>query len=1087
MTENLFEYNEDTFSLSVDGMSCAHCVASVEIAALTVDDVYKARVLLSEGIVEVAGGKPHEVIEAINAAGYEAKPIAVIPESCEVAPAANAASGAVESVAEPVAQMYSNTGYEINIEDMTCSSCVATVEKAISKVPGVTQAQVNLIAKKALVVGGEPDEVVNAVIDQGYGASRVAGRANVQMDSDRYQVEISDMTCSSCVANVQKAILAVPGVSEAAVNLVEKKALVSGGDPQAVVNAIIDHGYGARLAVTAAIEDRLSLKISGASREQIEAVLDGLGAELAFSDSTEATFVVSLKTLTHPARVLIKLRKSGIKVEVVEQFEDPHRSQAEEARREIRRAWQRAGLAGLVGISLMIGDMMGAFPELTPGSGQLFWGVMALICLFTMWFSGRNYYRAAIKQAQHRSSNMDTLVALGTAAAWFSSIIIILNPGFIPGGGNHLYLDASVIILAFLQFGHALETRAKRVTSEAIGALVQLAPKSAAVLIDEQEVSIPVSLLRRGDQLRVKPGEVIPIDGEVVSGRSSVDESMLTGEPLAIVKQAGDEVIGGTGNAGGSLVIRVTRLGEDTTLANIISMVQQAQLSKPPIANLVDKVSAVFVPVVIVVAILTFTIWWLFGPAPQLAYAFTTGIAVLVIACPCALGLATPIAIMVGNGRAAQMGILIRNSDALQSAAHLTHLVVDKTGTVTEGKPTIADIQSIGVLDESRLLQIALSLETGSEHPLAQAVLQSAEQRGVTAQECSEFTAIAGKGVSGRIEQQLYFLGNQKLMTDQGFAIETKWQETADRHAAQGGSPIWLSSNNELLGLLILKDKIRYDTREAIDSLHQLGIKVVMCTGDHRKTADAVGKTLGIDTVHAELLPEQKLDVIKTLQEQGHKVGMVGDGVNDAPALARADTGFAIGSGTDVAIEHADITLVGDSLISVGTAIAISSATLRNIKQNLFGAFIYNVVGIPLAAGVFYPLTGWLLNPMFASFAMAMSSVTVVSNANRLRFFKPAYASSVPKSELEPNFEPESKPEPEPEPLPMTDTIQLNITGMTCNHCVANVTKALQAVEGAESVEVSLEPGSATVSGNADTSALVAAVKEAGYEAKVAD
>ena len=538
-----------------------------------------------------------------------------------------------------------------------------------------------------------------------------------------------------------------------------------------------------------------------------------------------------------------------------------------------------------------------------------------------------------------------------------------------------------------------METRAKRITSEAIGALVQLTPKSAMIVREDKEIKIPVSLLRLGDNIRVKPGETVPIDGKVISGTSSIDESMLTGESLAVAKQIGDEVIGGTSNHGGSLIISVNRLGDETTLSNIISMVQKAQLSKPPIANLVDKVSAVFVPIVIVIAVMTFFGWWLFGPQPQLAFAFTAGIAVLVIACPCALGLATPIAIMVGTGRAAQLGILIKNSDALQSASHLTHLVMDKTGTLTEGQPSITEIhcaiQEQGKkLNEQQLLQIALSLETGSEHPLAEAIIRAARQRNITASECNNFQSMSGRGISGEIEQQQYFLGNEKLMSEKSIEIDSQWQQTASQQASQGGTPIWLADHQSLLGLLILKDPIRQDSAEAIKALHQQGIQLVMCTGDHRETATAVGNTLGIDRVYSELLPEQKLEIITDLQRQGYRVGMVGDGVNDAPALAKADTGFAIGSGTDVAIENADITLVGDSLKSVSTAIAISSATLRNIKENLFGAFIYNVIGIPLAAGLFYPLTGWLLNPMFASFAMAMSSVTVVSNANRLRFFK---------------------------------------------------------------------------------------------------
>ncbi|MEN8214552.1 MAG: copper-translocating P-type ATPase, partial [Pseudomonadota bacterium] len=699
---------------------------------------------------------------------------------------------------------------------------------------------------------------------------------------------------------------------------------------------------------------------------------------------------MELATRLHPADLLLRLGEAGYEASLEEQFEDPYLAQAEEAKREIRRSWQRALLAGSVGAMLMGGEMSGLFPDLSTGGGQLFWAAMALLCLFTMWFSGGSYYRTAIRQARHLSSNMDTLVALGTAAAWLSSVIVIIKPDFIPGGGNHLYLDASVIILAFLQLGHALETRAKSVTSKAIGSLVQLAPRSATVVRAGGEVTVPVSLLRLGDQIRVKPGETIPIDGVVIEGRSSADESMLTGESKSVSKQPGDEVTGGTGNQGGTLLFSVTRLGEETTLATIVSMVKQAQLSKPAIAKLVDRVSAIFVPTAIVIALLTFIIWKLLGPEPQLAHALTAAIAVLVIACPCALGLATPIAIMVGMGRAAQLGILIRNSDALQSAAHITHLVMDKTGTLTEGRPTVTEIHAVGSQERNRLLQLALSLESGSEHPLAQAVIRSAREESVEALPCVDFQAISGRGVAGEVEGRRYLLGNAQLLAEQNIEIEAHWWQVAAEQAGQGGTPVWLAGSGSLLGLLILRDPLRKESAAAVRELQRQGLQVVMCSGDNRATAAAVGNSLGVNSIFSELLPEQKLDVIRDLQQQGNRVGMVGDGVNDAPALAQADTGFAIGSGTDVAIESADITLAGDSLMNVSNAIAISSATLGNIRQNLFGAFIYNTIGIPLAAGVFYPLTGWLLSPMFASFAMAMSSVTVVTNANRLRFFKPA-------------------------------------------------------------------------------------------------
>ncbi|MCW8930790.1 MAG: heavy metal translocating P-type ATPase [Gammaproteobacteria bacterium] len=976
-------YKDNPYNILVDEMSCQHCVGAVEKAVLAVDSVTSASVDLAGGFVTVTGGLPHEVVEAIIEAGYPAKPQAKTPESCEPCSEHELSAEKEPSASNKssVSNKSSANSYQIQISDMSCASCVGAVERAILSVSGVLTVQVNLIEKKANVTGGEPSEAVNSVIEQGYDAKVIATSSSAEQQP--YQINIADMTCSSCVATVERTVLSIAGVTQAEINLIEKTATITGGDPTAVLNAVIDQGYEAQLINERLIEDVVTLKFAGDRDEKLILSLNNLGTEHNYDWP-----LVTLKTSLHPADLIIQLQTAGYSASLEEQIEDPHKTQSEEAAHEMRLSWQRALLAGVIGSLIMTGDMGGFFPKLTAESGQFFWAIISIVCLFTMWFSGRNYYKTALKKAKHFSSNMDTLVALGTSAAWLSSIIIIIDPDFIPGGGNHLYLDASVMILAFLQFGHALETRAKRITSEAIGALVQLTPKTALIIRDESEVEIPVSLLRLDDHIRVKPGDTIPIDGEIISGSSSIDESMLTGESLAVAKSVGDEVIGGTTNHAGSLLIRVSHIANDTTLSNIISMVQKAQMSKPPIASLVDKVSAVFVPTVVVIAVLTFLGWWMFGPQPQLAFAFTSGIAVLVIACPCALGLATPIAIMVGTGRAAQMGILIKNSDALQSASHLTHLVMDKTGTLTEGKPSITEIMCTNNNDSNQLLKVALSLEVGSEHPLAEAIVRAAAEKEINAITCHEFKSMSGLGISGVIDQQQYFLGNEKLLFEQKIKIDSQWQEIASQHAMQGGTPIWLADDEKLLGLLILKDPIREDSALAIKALHEQGIQLVMCTGDHHKTATAVGNTLGIDRVYSELLPEQKLEIITELQEKGYRVGMVGDGVNDAPALAKADTGFAIGSGTDVAIENADITLVGDSLKSVSTAILISSATLRNIKENLFGAFIYNVIGIPLAAGLFYPLTGWLLNPMFASFAMAMSSVTVVSNANRLRFFK---------------------------------------------------------------------------------------------------
>jgi Cu+-exporting ATPase len=894
--------------------------------------------------------------------------------------------------------------YQLIIDGMSCQHCVRAVHDAVQSVAGVEAVDIDLEAGLATVSGGVAHEVIAAIADAGYAARPntdtpascplPAAPADVHQPApdaaadlaQGYDIAIDDMTCSSCVATVEKAILGVPGVTAAAVNLVEKRARVAGGEPEQVAAAVIDHGYGAHVIETVPAGNTLTLAIDGladpARRQKIEALI---GGSVEIESITDRQLTVH--TESHPADVLVDLKQAGIDAAIEEQFTDPYAEQATTARHEFRLAWQRATLAGLLGIVLMAGGMGGYFPA--PSHAQGFWLMMALLTAFTIWFSGGHYYRGAWKQARHLSSNMDTLIALGTGAAWISSMIIILRPDFIPGGGNHLYLDASVMILAFLQLGHALETRAKRTTSEAIGSLVGLAPKTASVVRKDQEVALPVSLLRLGDQVRVRPGDRIPVDGIVKQGSSSIDESMLTGESLPVGKQPGDEVTGGTINRTGSLIVTVSRLGDDTTLAQIIRMVKSAQMSKPPIGRLVDRVASVFVPVVILIALVTFLAWYALGPEPRLAYALTTGIAVLVIACPCALGLATPIAIMVGTGRAAQMNILIRNSDALQSASHLTHLVVDKTGTLTQGRPSLTDIHVAGQVSEDDAIHYAASLEIGSAHPLAEAILFAARARGQTTTAVTDFLHVDGRGVQGTIDGRLLRLGNRFFVQENGLQIPPGLADTAAAEAARGASPVWLASDEQVLALLVLRDPVRADTPAAIRRLQKQHVEVVLCTGDNRQTAHAVAEELGIRTVHADVLPQDKLEIVRQLQHQGYRVGMAGDGINDAPALAQADTGFAIGSGTDVAVENADITLASDSLASVSTAISISSATLRNIKQNLFGAFIYNVIGIPLAAGLLFPYTGWLLQPMFASAAMALSSVTVVTNANRLRFFKP--------------------------------------------------------------------------------------------------
>lgn len=885
--------------------------------------------------------------------------------------------------------------YQLSIEGMSCQHCVDRVKKAAGAVAGVQQVDVSLENNSATIKGGAPHQVIQALTAVGYPAKpRVmepesctlprttdSTPASVAESTGGYRIQIDGMTCASCVGRVEKAILAVAGVENAAVNLVEGVAVVSGGEPGQVVNAIIDSGYPAHQLVKASRQTlRLAFTDVAPADHILRDLLVPLDADVQLIRISRQR--IDLLTNAPPAAILSALQAQELAATLLEPLDTDEAAAGQREIDEVRLSWRRAWLAGGVGAMLMIGTMSGLLPAFDSSTdSHMLWGALAFLCLYTMIYSGGQYYTGAWKQARHVSANMDTLIALGTGAAWLSSVMLLFWPNLIPGK-QHLYLDTSVLILAFLQFGHALETRARGKTRDAIRALTDLAPTTGRLILGENEVDIPVVYLRIGDRIKIRPGDKIPIDALVDSGQSSVDEAMLSGEPVPVVKQTGDELFAGTINGNGALLARVSHPSDDTALAHIIQRVRNAQTSKPPIGRMVDKVAAVFVPVVLVIAAITFLVWFNLGPEPRAAFALTTSIAVLVIACPCALGLATPIAIMVGTGRAAQAGILIRNGDALQAASQLTHLVVDKTGTLTEGKPAVTGKQAFGI-DTQRLLQLAASLENNSEHPLANAIIQAAEQESIATLPADAFEAITGRGVQGIIDHHLYRLGNARFMTEHAIQIDLAESSISENSAA---TPVYLADKSTLLGMLFLEDPVRESSFNAVQGLQASGIEIIICSGDNADAVKAVADKLKITQSYSNLLPEQKAEIVQTLQQQGLHVGMAGDGINDAPALAQANVGFAVGAGTDVAIENADVTLASNSLDSIRTAIDLSRATLRNIKQNLFGAFIYNVLGIPIAAGVLYPATGILLSPVFASIAMALSSVTVVTNANRLRF-----------------------------------------------------------------------------------------------------
>jgi Cu+-exporting ATPase len=670
---------------------------------------------------------------------------------------------------------------------------------------------------------------------------------------------------------------------------------------------------------------------------------------------------------------------------------EPADKQEAEHDREYRSLFRKFLFAAIISLPVLIT----AYPQFIPfvrdwsmATLRLAWLAAATLTLPVLAWSGGHFFTGAWAALKHRAANMNTLIALGTGAAWLYSTVAILFPRLFPAGTAEPFYDVVAVVIALVVLGQALELRAKGRTSEAIKKLMGLQAKTARVIRAGQELDIPVEEVLVGDVVQVRPGEKVPVDGVILEGSSAVDESMLTGESLPVSKGAGDEVIGATLNKTGAFKFRTTKVGKDTALAQIVKMVQDAQNSKAPIARLADTISGYFVPVVMILAVLTFVAWFNFGPQPQLVYALVTSVTVLIIACPCALGLATPMSLMVGIGKGAENGILIRSGEALQTAQAIKTVVLDKTGTITKGKPELTDVAVAGAWLADDLLRLVAAVERSSEHPLAEAIVEGAKARNLTLTEPTAFEAVPGYGVLATVEAHKLAIGNLKLMQRENIALGSLEVQAAAL-ADQGKTPMYVAVDGQAAGIIAVADTVKADSAEAIAALHRMGIEVVMITGDNRRTAEAIARQVGVDRVLAEVLPEDKAHNVHLLQAEGKKVAMVGDGINDAPALAQADVGLAIGTGTDVAIEASDITLIKGSLRGVVTAIEVSRATMRNIKQNLIGAFIYNVLGLPVAMGLLYPFFGILLSPLIAGAAMAFSSVTVVSNANRLRGFKP--------------------------------------------------------------------------------------------------
>ncbi|EEX65918.1 copper-translocating P-type ATPase CopA [Vibrio metoecus] len=891
------------FALALRGLNCMGCARKLE-RQLNQDLTVEIETLTPTSIELHTHATLNEVLTSIESLGYQ---------------------GGTE-------QTY-------QLQGLNCGRCVNKLTTHLSAQAEIAKLQVSK-ERLSLVTTLTTEQVKALVAEVGYQAieatqapvtsihekqtdtpeaENLSYQEPAEASSQTHSLLIKGMTCASCVASVEKALLSVEGVQSAQVNLAEQSALVRGvfANPQPLLNAIQSSGYQAEI-------------------------------------------------LDDPAQQQAKQQAQ------LEALQKEHK--------------QSALLGIALGAPLMLWGVFGGNMMIRNSSDQMVWGGIGVICFALQLTAGRHFFINAWQALTHGRATMDTLVALGTGAAWFYSMLVVAWPQAFPDAARHVYFEATAMIIGLISLGHHIETKAKSNTNRSLQALLNLQPQQATLVTEQGDQSIAVADIQLGMSLRIKPGEQVPVDGVVSTGHSYLDESMLTGEPIPVLKEAGAKIAAGTLNQDGSLVITATGIGSQTMLARIIQMVRQAQSSKPAIARLADQISSVFVPVVVLIAIMSAALWYLYGPDPKASYMLVVATTVLIIACPCALGLATPLSITVGIGKAAEMGILIRDANVLQTASQVDTVVFDKTGTLTLGKPSI---QSLHVIlgDENQLLALAYALEQQSEHPLAKAICDYAKQRNIRPVDISQFTNQRGRGLSADYQNQTVLVGSLSFMKEQGIDLSMA-ESTLEQFAAQAWTPVAVAYRGMLQGVFAIADPIKPTSAQAVRKLNELGIHTVMLTGDHASVANAIAKELGISQVIAQVLPDQKAQHIQALQQQGRKVAMIGDGINDAPALAQADIGIAMGSGSDVAIESAQMTLLNSSPTSVVSAIELSQATVRNMKQNLFGAFIYNTLGIPIAAGVLYPAFGFLLSPVIAGAAMALSSITVVSNANRLRWSK---------------------------------------------------------------------------------------------------
>ncbi len=1006
----------DQIQFTITNMKCGGCAS--KIRALFADDngVEAATEVADKSLtLTFAPGAeltPATALVRLKDAGYDA-------EQAEIE-----APGAGDSAQEPSPE--APASFNFHVADMNCGHCESKLRRALAD---ELEVEVDLKGKQLRLKSHKSAaELAELITGAGFTPPTLApGNTS---EPENFHFYVGDMTCGHCEASIRKAL---SDEAEVTVNLKQKRLALKSHKTAAELTELLKAaGYTAepwrdeyaeadteteteaqadtlKPAVAATTTEAETGKHADKAVKHKAATAHPANPTLLFvPDMSCASCVAKIEkafaTKEVEARVNLAdkqvsvaaglpvaeavalLLSAGYRAEPITDAASAMADKAEHDAREYRTRIRQA-IAGLgLGIPLMIWGLAGGDMMIHDSQSQLIWGAMGLLTLLLLVTTGGHFFSGMWRSLKAKSANMDTLIALGTGTAWLYSMLVVLIPGFFPDGTRHVYFEASVMILGLINLGHALELRARGKTSEAVQKLIGLQSNTAIKITENGDETVAIATLVVGDKLRLRPGDRVALDGEVLSGSSLLDESMLTGEPIPVAKSVGDSLSAGTVNGNGSLIYQVTAGPADTRLAKIIALVQEAQTSKMPIGRLTDKIAAVFVPVVVVIALLAAIIWYFVGPEPALSHALVVLTSVLIIACPCALGLATPMSIMVSVGRAASMGVLVKNGEALQTASKVSCVVLDKTGTITEGKPAVTQVDIFDdAFDERELLRAVASLEQHSGHPLAAALLDAAKAKEVVLSEPQGFDYRQGQGLLGQFEGRQWAVGNSKLMDALGIRLTETHQARLEQGAALGHTQVLVARDHQLLALVGISDPIKADAKEAMAALKTQGKRLVLLSGDNQATAEAVARQVGIEEVIAGVLPDEKQSWVNKFQAQGEVVAMVGDGINDAPALMAADVGIAMGSGTEIAIESADLTLLNPRLGSLAGAFALSRATLGNIKQNLFGAFIYNTLGIPIAAGVLYPLTGILLSPVVAGAAMALSSLTVVTNANRLR------------------------------------------------------------------------------------------------------